>query len=202
MVERVAWAMAQLTGTGFRDMPEWARAEWLPRARLAIAAMREPSNDMVEAGSENTHYEVVDDDGSEYVNLEPERVTACWRAMIDAALQSSIGELPAEFEREMEKIMLAQAPMRAAERQAVRKLGDSIGYGNLMSTASDVWASLARANKTDGSNFVVGPCAAMVETCPHEFDASEKFLDKNGHCDWCCGSGWVTKRVGDAMRAV
>jgi hypothetical protein len=107
---------------------------------------------------------------------------------------------PEEFEAAMESFLLANAPLRKAEMDAVRQLGDAIGYGSLMTTASEVWASKARVNKTDGSNFTVGPCAAMVEVCPHEFDPSEKYLDENGHCDWCCGAGWVTKRVGDEMR--
>lgn len=107
---------------------------------------------------------------------------------------------PEEFEAAMQEFLLSQAPMRKAEVDAVRQLGEQIGYGNLMSTASEVWASKARANKTDGSNFVVGPCAAMVEICPHEFDPTEQYLDKNGHCDWCCNAGWVTKRVADEMR--
>jgi hypothetical protein len=106
---------------------------------------------------------------------------------------------PDEFEKAMEEMLLRQAPMRKAECDAVRSLGDQIGYGNLMSTANEIWAAVARANGTDGSNFTVGPCAAMVVTCPHEFDPSEKFLDENGHCDWCCGCGWVTKRVADEM---
>lgn len=109
---------------------------------------------------------------------------------------------PEEFEAAMQEFLLAQAPRRKAEMDAVRQLGDRIGYGNLMHTASEIWASVARINKTDGSNFLVGPCASMVVTCPHEFDQTEKFLDSNGHCEWCCNTGWVVKRVADEMAKI
>ena len=31
-------------------------------------------------------------------------------------------------------------------------------------------------------------------------EAPEHYFDDNGHCDWCCGAGRVTKRVAAAMR--
>jgi hypothetical protein len=79
-----------------------------------------------------------------------------------------------------------------AEERAVRELGDDIGYGRLMQCAEKVWREVAIAQGTPGSEHTTGPCAAMLVPCEH--------IDNGrGHCDWCCGSGRVTKRVAEEM---
>lgn len=45
----------------------------------------------------------------------------------------------------------------------IRALGDRIGYGALMATASAIWCEKARADGLGGSEFVAGPCRATVE---------------------------------------
>lgn len=92
-------------------------------------------------------------------------------------------------------------PRLDAEEEAVRRLGDQIGYGRLMQAAETVWRAKAIAQNTPGSEYVVGCCGAFMVPCPHrDNDAPERYFDENGHCDWCCGSGRVTKRVAQAMR--
>lgn len=63
----------------------------------------------------------------------------------------------------------------------VRLLAEEVGYGFLMQAASIQWAE-----KDDIGAFVVGPCKSQVVECgcelPHE-------------CDWCAGSGWLTRHV-------
>lgn len=44
----------------------------------------------------------------------------------------------------------------------VRELGDRIGYGNLMNTASEIWRSKLDPS---GGEFVAGPCRATVNRC-------------------------------------
>lgn len=76
------------------------------------------------------------------------------------------------------------------ERVMVANLGDEIGFGRMMQLAQSVWRDRVNGK---GSEFAYGPCVSMTVPCPHP----EK--DANGHCEWCCGSGWVTKRVLEAM---
>lgn len=74
------------------------------------------------------------------------------------------------------------------EELAVRHLGDAIGYGRMMQLAEQIWTQKDRIGA-----HTVGPCAYNMIRCPHP----EK--DENGHCEWCCGTGRVTKRVFAAM---
>ena len=48
---------------------------------------------------------------------------------------------------------------RAKEREAVRRLGEQIGFGNMMHLASEVWGEVWGVK---GINFRVGPCAALT----------------------------------------
>ncbi|MBU6408053.1 MAG: hypothetical protein KGS44_13145 [Alphaproteobacteria bacterium] len=74
MVERVARAICR---AAHPDMP-WDRViEFYPQARAAIAAMREPTQDMEFDGA---HVLPDYDPGCEDAK-------ACWQAMIDAALK-------------------------------------------------------------------------------------------------------------------
>lgn len=78
--------------------------------------------------------------------------------------------------------------MDAAERPLVETLGEQIGYGRLMQLAERIWDW-----KQPGSAHSVGPCTSMLIHCPHVIRQSDE------HCDWCCGSGRVTRRVLQAM---
>jgi hypothetical protein len=78
-----------------------------------------------------------------------------------------------------------------AERNAVRNLGDQIGYGHMMRLAQSLWReTLQKEWDLAGGEFIVGPCVSMTVPCvcvdsgdlPHE-------------CDYCCGSRWLTKGV-------
>ena len=89
MVERVARALYELLRKDFRDQAVWERTTEMDRevfrpfARAAIVAMREPTDEMVDAGfhkadtndrSERAYRWVADD---------------VWHAMIDAALEET-----------------------------------------------------------------------------------------------------------------
>lgn len=83
------------------------------------------------------------------------------------------------------------------EEEAVRKLGDSIGYGRLMQLACQEWGKSLNANgQSSGGNFVIGPCSATVTQCgcsgAHTGDV----------CDWCCGTGWLTKHVREVQKTL
>ncbi len=83
------------------------------------------------------------------------------------------------------------------ERSLVRALGDMIGYGRMMQLAEQCWRSKLESDGLEGGEHTTGPCAAMMVPCPHP----ENGRDANGHCDWCCGAGRVTKKVRAAMEA-
>jgi hypothetical protein len=76
---------------------------------------------------------------------------------------------------------------RDEEKRLVKKIGEVIGYGNMMELASQLWReSLKESGYPVGGEHVVGPCAALTVPCGCE---------KPHKCDWCCGSGWLTKHV-------
>lgn len=81
------------------------------------------------------------------------------------------------------------------EEHAARLLGDRIGYGRMMQLGETLWREKLGNYGPDlrGGEHSVGPCVALLVPCPHPG------VEKAGHCDWCCGSGRVTKRVLAAM---
>ena len=84
--------------------------------------------------------------------------------------------------------------MTPSEQESVRRLGSEIGYGNLMHVASQEWGKdLKRKWRADGGQFAVGPCVVMTVPCGCKSPKD---------CDWCCGSGWLTKRVKEAKDAL
>ena len=108
---------------------------------------------------------------------------------------------PEQAQEVFEQHMRIMKPRLDAEEEATRRLGDAIGYGRLMQCAETVWRQKAIAQDMPGSEHTTGPCAAFMVPCPHrDKDARDEWFDANGHCDWCCGAGRVTKRVAEAMR--
>jgi len=96
-----------------------------------------------------------------------------------------------EFEESMRRARLRQDAYDAD----IEALCERIGYGNVMASASRLWAAKCDAKGEPRGNFAVGACEVMTVPCPHP--ASGK--DVRGHCDWCCGAGWVTKKVLEAI---
>lgn len=76
------------------------------------------------------------------------------------------------------------------EEDAVRRLGDAIGYGRLMQLAEKLWNA-----RQPGASLSVGPCVAFLVPCP----CPESGRDEHGHCTWCSGAGRVTERVRAAI---
>ncbi len=70
--------------------------------------------------------------------------------------------------------------VEAAESQ-VKDLCEFIGYGRVMQIASEAWQE-----KDDKGAFQIGTCVGLTEPCGCE---------KPSKCDWCCGTGWLTKHV-------
>jgi hypothetical protein len=64
-----------------------------------------------------------------------------------------------------ETLALAASPNIPDPRHMdeVRALGERIGYGNLMTTASAIWGEKMEAAGIGGSEFVAGPCRSTVE---------------------------------------
>ncbi len=90
---------------------------------------------------------------------------------------------------------MSNRPEIKQHKQLVRQLGEAIGYGNLMSLASDGWReALERDGFPSGGEFSLGPCVAMLVPCPGCIKNPEP------HCDWCCGTHKVTQKVAWAIR--
>lgn len=90
----------------------------------------------------------------------------------------------------------------AARKEAVRLLGDEIGYGAVMTYAEQLWRE-----KQPGIERTCGPCASLMEPCPCVEQYDEKIETDDDDdvsswrgCDWCGGAGRVTKRVRAAIR--
>lgn len=81
------------------------------------------------------------------------------------------------------------------EENAVRQLGDLIGYGRLMQLGEQMWRKKLVVDGLEGGEHTVGTCATFLMPCPHP----PLGRDANGHCDWCCGAGRITKRVFKAI---
>lgn len=77
------------------------------------------------------------------------------------------------------------------EKTRVKSLGDDIGYGRLMQLAEEIWDEFRPGI---GEAHSVGCCTCFLVKCPHP-----EINDDNIHCDWCCGSGRVTKRVAQEL---
>ncbi len=105
MVDRVALAIASAASVdaGFSAILDLDDVEtpdhWRAQARAAIAAMREPTNALVVAGSRFNFYQsvaIVPLDGGpttsqgQYHQMQWGEVRQVWVAMIDAALSSSV----------------------------------------------------------------------------------------------------------------
>jgi hypothetical protein len=82
------------------------------------------------------------------------------------------------------------------EKQLIRHLGDTMGYGRIMQLCNEIWREKLVEQGILGGEFVYGPCAAFTIPCKHP----EK--DENGHCEWCSGAGWVTKHAANAQTII
>ena len=69
----------------------------------------------------------------------------------------------------------------------LRELMRTVGYGRTMQMAQEDWRRLLKEDGVAGGEFAVGPCVSMTVPC-----------GCNGACDWCGGSGWLTKKVKEA----
>lgn len=77
--------------------------------------------------------------------------------------------------------------------EKIRKVCDKFGYGNVMSTASSLWQQKLKNNS--GGAYSIGPCIASLVDC----GCNDNFKEK---CDWCAGTGRVTRRVKEAKNAI
>lgn len=80
--------------------------------------------------------------------------------------------------------------MQEGEKQAVMDLGKRIGFGRIMQLAQQLWGESLKEQGLGGGEFAYGPCVAMLVDCI----CVENKTRRSG-CDWCCGTGKVTKKV-------
>lgn len=80
------------------------------------------------------------------------------------------------------------------EETEVRAVCDKIGYGRVMRLASELWKEKLAKSGGSGGEFVIGACAALTVVC--QCMATSVRVN----CDWCEGTGWVTKHVGNVQK--
>jgi hypothetical protein len=92
---------------------------------------------------------------------------------------------------------IARDAFSARVADVVMAAGKRFGFGALMQAAQIAWTKWAAENGVPDSEFVIGPCAAFSVACACTVRNvhRRKLLDENGHCEWCCGCGWVTPKV-------
>ena len=98
------------------------------------------------------------------------------------------GTMSKADEERWNAVMAKAERLRAAGFDEVERLCKRLGYGFVMHEASRAWRMNAEVG---GTGMMVGPHRSSVVKCPCP--------DADPHCDWCCGAGWVTKRVLEAM---
>lgn len=76
------------------------------------------------------------------------------------------------------------------EISEVKYLGERIGFGRMMQLAEEMWEQ-----KDPGGAHSVGPCTFFLVPCPHSYSEGDGVK-----CEWCCGSGRVTRKVLEAMQ--
>lgn len=71
----------------------------------------------------------------------------------------------------------------------VVRLCELFGYGRVMQIANQEWQrKLVKCGHKDGGGaHSVGCCEAFLVKC----------CDSPTNCDWCCGSGKITKKVAE-----
>jgi hypothetical protein len=74
------------------------------------------------------------------------------------------------------------------DEKLVQIVGRLLGYGRVMQICEEEWT-----RRDSIGALTVGPCVFFLLTCPHI--GYQGITD----CEWCCGSGRVTKRVFEAM---
>lgn len=75
------------------------------------------------------------------------------------------------------------------EEEYVRETFTQLGFGRVMQIANKLWRETLEQQGLEGGQFAIGPCETFTVKCHHPI------LDKHGHCDLCCGCGWITKGV-------
>lgn len=136
--------------------------------RIKISRIWEPQEERIcSCGAFSLHVRWSPDKGEEWLCCD------CWTAE---------GNAPAELHQRRRRVL-----DRKSENQLVRNLGEQIGYGNMMYLARDNWVeSLTEKGYQEGGAFAVGPCLALTVPCD---------CNRGVGCDWCKGSGWITKKV-------
>lgn len=78
------------------------------------------------------------------------------------------------------------------EKCEVINLGTRLGFGRLMQLATICWREVLEKQDLEGGEFVSGPCESMTVKCICRTTSNRQMYTS---CDWCCGCGWVTKKV-------
>lgn len=85
------------------------------------------------------------------------------------------------LEEELEMMHKFSDALHKQQQTILKPICETFGYGAVMTVVSELWQE-----KNEAGAFVVGPCKGMVVSCGCE---------KPHKCDWCCGTGWLTKHV-------
>lgn len=86
-----------------------------------------------------------------------------------------------ELDAEVQHVMEWNKAQVTAQREILRPVCEALGYGFVMDQAARMWQEIDPMGA-----FTVGPCKGGTVPCGCKDQA---------HCNWCYGSGWLTKHV-------
>ena len=88
----------------------------------------------------------------------------------------------------------ANARKEASARRYIEPYCVIHGYGALLHDISKWWQEKSVAEGFTGTGPVIGPHIGCTVPCIcREQEYAED--EDDPHCDWCCGCGWLTKKV-------
>ncbi len=82
--------------------------------------------------------------------------------------------------------MISTTEMNHRLLAEIRVLGRIFGFGAIMQATNAAWNHQALELRRPGEERTIGPAAATTVLCE---------CPEPGKCEWCCGSGWLTKHV-------
>jgi hypothetical protein len=90
-----------------------------------------------------------------------------------------VSEIDKKIQAMYSRLDTYEAPMK----EMLLQICEQIGYGRVLQIVSQAWVA-----KDPIGAKLVGTCKGLTVPCD---------CDDKPHCEWCCGSGWLTEHVSE-----